>query len=239
MPPVLDAEVLRHRDLHAFDVVAVPDRLEHRVGEPQVEDLLQAHLSQVVVDPVQLGLVDVLVQFLGQGAGGGSVISERLLHHDPPRRGQASLGQALDDRAEQEGWDLQVEHRTVGALDRLGDPLVGRRVAEVALHVRQSCREAVEDGGIDRLPGALDRLAGALHQLVHRPVVDRNSDDRALQQPAPLEPVQRSERHHLRQVAGDPEDHEDVRGPLTRALWLAAPGVVWLSIVAVIVISLA
>ena len=114
--PVLDAEVLGHRDLHAFHEVPVPDRLEHRVGEPQVEDLLEPHLSQVVVDPVQLRLVEELVQFLGQGAGGGSVAPERLLHHDAPRRGQAGSGQALDHRAEQERRDLKVEHRAAGAL---------------------------------------------------------------------------------------------------------------------------
>ena len=91
---VLDAEVLGHRDLHALDVVAVPDRLEHRVGEPQVEDLLQAHLPQVVVDPVQLGLVDVLVQLLGQGAGRLLVVPERLLHHHarPSRSGRRRPG---------------------------------------------------------------------------------------------------------------------------------------------------
>jgi hypothetical protein len=37
---VLDAEVLRHRDLDRRDVVAAPDRLEHRVREPQVDDLV-------------------------------------------------------------------------------------------------------------------------------------------------------------------------------------------------------
>ena len=63
---VLDAEVLRHRDLHAGDEVAIPDRLEHRVGEAQVEDLLEAHLAEVVVDAQQLRLVDVLVQLVGQ-----------------------------------------------------------------------------------------------------------------------------------------------------------------------------
>ena len=36
----LDAEALGHRDLDALDVVAVPDRLEQRVREAQVEDLL-------------------------------------------------------------------------------------------------------------------------------------------------------------------------------------------------------
>ena len=59
-------------------------------------------------------------------------------------------------------------------------------------------------------------------RLVHGLVVDRNPDDRALQQPAPLEPVQRSERHHLRQVTGNPKDDENVGDPLIRAVRLAA-----------------
>ena len=65
---ILDAEVLRHRDLHARDVVPAPDRLEHGVREPEVDDLLQAHLPEVVVDAVELGLVDVLVKLCGQRA---------------------------------------------------------------------------------------------------------------------------------------------------------------------------
>ena len=53
-------------------------------------------------------------------------------------------------------------------------------------------------------------VAGSLDELVDGPVVDRHADDRAVQQTPPLEPVQRPERHHLGQVAGDPEDHEYV-----------------------------
>jgi hypothetical protein len=34
-----------------------------------MENLLEAHLSEVVVDAVELGLVDVLVQFVGQRVG--------------------------------------------------------------------------------------------------------------------------------------------------------------------------
>ena len=54
MPAVLDAEALGHRDLDRRDVIAVPYGLEHRVREPQVEDLLQRHLAEEVVDPVEL-----------------------------------------------------------------------------------------------------------------------------------------------------------------------------------------
>ena len=91
---ILDAEVLGHRDLDALDVVPVPDRLEHRVREAQEEDLLEAHLPEEVVDPVELRLVDVLVQLVGERAGGFEVVAEGLLHDDArasssgrPRRG--------------------------------------------------------------------------------------------------------------------------------------------------------
>ncbi len=86
---VLDAEVLGHRDLDAVDVVPVPDRLEHRVGEAEVEDLLEAHLPEEVVDPVELGLVDVLVQLGGERAGGVEVVAERLLDDDARRSSSA------------------------------------------------------------------------------------------------------------------------------------------------------
>ena len=79
---VLDPEVLGHRDLDGRDVVAVPDRLEHRVREAQVEDLVEAHLPEVVVDAVELRLVDVLVQLVGERAGRLEVVPERLLDDD-------------------------------------------------------------------------------------------------------------------------------------------------------------
>ena len=68
---VLDAEVLGHRDLHGLDVVPVPDRLQHRVREAEVEDLLDPHLPEVVVDAQELRLVDVLVQLVGERTGRG------------------------------------------------------------------------------------------------------------------------------------------------------------------------
>jgi hypothetical protein len=50
-------------------VISVPDRLEHRVREPQEEDLLETQLSEVVVDPEQLSLVDVSMDLGDKGLG--------------------------------------------------------------------------------------------------------------------------------------------------------------------------
>jgi len=49
-----------HRYLHAVDVVAVPHRLENRVGEPENQQILDHLFAQVMVDPVDLALVENL-----------------------------------------------------------------------------------------------------------------------------------------------------------------------------------
>ena len=147
---VLDAEALGHRDLDAGEVVPVPHRLEHGVGEPEVEELLEAHLPEEVVDPVDLRLVEVLVELVRRATGRGLVVTERLLDDHAGLVGETGLGEALDDGAEQERWDLQVEDRLLGALDRRADLLVGGGVGEVALHVGEPGREAVEHLGIER-----------------------------------------------------------------------------------------
>ncbi len=54
--PALDPDVLRGGDLDVVDVVAVPDRLEQRVGEPQRQQVLDRLLAQVVIDPEDLRL---------------------------------------------------------------------------------------------------------------------------------------------------------------------------------------
>ena len=146
------------------------------------------------------------------------VVAERLLDDDPRGLRQPGLGEALDDPAEEERRDLEVEDRRLGALDRLADALVGRRRPRSRPDVREPVGEAVEDLLVELLARADDRLARALDELVDRPVVDRDADDRAVEQPALLEPVQRAEGHHLREVARDPEDDEDVRGPLLARL---------------------
>jgi hypothetical protein len=54
LAPALDTEALGHGDLHAADKAPVPQWLQHRIGEPQVQDVLHRQLPQEVVDPVEL-----------------------------------------------------------------------------------------------------------------------------------------------------------------------------------------
>jgi hypothetical protein len=179
-------------------------------AKAEVDDLLEPHLPEVVVDPEELRLAHVLVQLCGELLGRSEVVPEGLLDDDAGALGQARLGEPLDDPPEQEGRDLEVEDGQLGAVDRSADALVGRGVPEVAGDVLKTVGKALEDRLVELLAGADDRLAGALDELLQRPVVGCDADDRAIQEPALLEPVERVERHYLREIPRDSEGDEHI-----------------------------
>jgi hypothetical protein len=149
-------------------------------------------------------------------------VAERLLDHHPRVPREAGVGEALHDAAEEERRDLEVEDRCARPAERRGDALIRRRIGEVARHVRQPGGEALEDPLVQRLAAGRDRDPRVVAQIVGAPVVDGDADDRAVEQAAPFEPVQRSECHHLREIARDPEGDERVGGP-SRRLFSGAP----------------
>ena len=52
-----DRQLFVDGDLDMVDVVAIPDRLEHPVGEAKDQDVLDGFLAEIVVDPVDLMFV--------------------------------------------------------------------------------------------------------------------------------------------------------------------------------------
>ena len=157
-PPVLDSEVLRHRDLDAVHVAAVPHRLEDRVREPQVDDVHHRLLAEEVVDAHDLRLLEHLVQLLVELARRGEIVAERLLDHEAGALGDAGLGEPMDDHREQRRRDLEIEHDLLRALHRLGDALVGVGLRVVAGDVAEPAQEPVEHLGVDVIDLRLDRL---------------------------------------------------------------------------------
>ena len=157
--PILDAEGLRHRDLDRLDVVAVPERFEDLVREPQVHDVLDRLLAQEVIDPVDLVLGQHLQQLAVECLRGREVVAERLLDHDPRTVGELLFGEPSHDGAEQVGWDLQVEQRMVGGADRLMQPVDRVGIVQIAGHVPQPPQEPVERVGVDDADAVLDRRA--------------------------------------------------------------------------------
>ena len=84
-----------------------------------------------MVDPVELRLVDVLVELVGERAADAKVVAERLLDDDPAPSVAPALARAADHRAEQGRRDLEVEHRAAASPRRLRRLVEGLGVAEV------------------------------------------------------------------------------------------------------------
>ena len=70
----LDAEVFRHGDLHALDMVAVPERLQERIGEAEEEHVMHRPLPQVMVDAEDRRLVEGAEQDLVELLRRGEVV---------------------------------------------------------------------------------------------------------------------------------------------------------------------
>src|SRR5712672_79478 len=97
--PSLDPDRLGNRDLDVVDELPVPDRLEDAVREPQREHVLDRLFAEVVVDPEDLALVEVLANQLIQRTRRFEVVTERLLDDQTrPAFRSASLAECVDDR---------------------------------------------------------------------------------------------------------------------------------------------
>ena len=131
-----DAHVLGHGDLHVGDVVGVPNRLEHHVGEAQGKDVLHGLLAQIVVnaeDRIRLeDFGDHPVKLLG----GSEVVAKGLLDDDAapsPLRGvgESRLGQLASHLREGLGGHRHVEGVVAaGAPDPVQLRYCGRQAAE-------------------------------------------------------------------------------------------------------------
>src|SRR4051795_13028541 len=74
-----DPDVLGRRDLDVVDVVAVPDRLEHEVREPERHHVLDGLLAQVVIDAVVLLLAEDVLDDVLELARGLEVEDEAVI----------------------------------------------------------------------------------------------------------------------------------------------------------------
>ena len=128
---------------------AVPDRLEERVGEAEVEQVLHRPLAEVVVDAEDRRLVESAQEDLVERLRRVEVVAERLLDDDPGARGAARLAELLHDQLEQAGRDGQVVGRVLGGAEFLAEGLEGRRVLVVAVDVAEQAAELGERGLVD------------------------------------------------------------------------------------------
>jgi hypothetical protein len=147
----LDAEALGHRDLHALDVGAVPDRLDDRVGEAEIEQVLHRLLAEEVVDAVDRTLVEHLLQRAVDG----------------PRARQVATEGLLDDHARASGTTRGAELRRDGGEQARRNREVVAWVARRRRARRAAQRRSRPRGSRRRPAGAWPRVAAVVRR---RPV---------------------------------------------------------------------
>ena len=201
--------------------MSIPQRLEDGVVEAEAEQVLHGLLPEVVVDPEDLVLVQLVVQGVVELARAREVVAEGLLDHD------AAEGRILQLVTVEETRHDQVAYRPgeeIGAEGQIEEPrhlgaAGGRQrveirtqaaerggVVDVAAAIEEAGRQRVEGlggGGVHRLPQLLAKRVvgvGAATDGDHLHALREMS--------GAMEPDER--RHELlpREISAPAEDHE-------------------------------
>ena len=220
------ADVFGHRDLHMVDVVAVPQRLVHLVGEAERQEVLDGLLAEVVVDAEHVvGREDALDDRVAL-ARGPEVGAERLLDDDPAPRvalllGEAGQLQLLGHDREHLRRDGEVERVVahgaafgVELVDGLLELAERRRVVEGPLDEPDALCELAPHVLVERGAGVLlDGVVDELGEVLVLPVASGEPDQRepGRQEPPVREVVHRGHQLLAGQVARHAEDDEGAR----------------------------
>ena len=163
-----------------------------------------------MVDAQDLVVAQHMAQPGVQFARRVQVVAERFLDRDPAVAHELGCAEVHDDRAEKRRRHFQVEQRPLAAADLGGEFAVQRVVGDVTGQVGDPAGEPAENRLVEFLAGTQDRLAGMIHQLLGGDLVAGHPDDRAVEQLAALQAVQRAEGHLSGEITGNAEDHQQV-----------------------------
>ena len=208
-PPPLDANALGHGDLHAVDVVAVPDRLEQRVAEAEIEQVLHRLLAEVVIDTEDVHLGKYGKERPVERLRGGQVTTERLLRHDAATSGAAGATELLDHGRRQTRRNGEVVQGPLRRAQLATQEIERRRVLVVAVHIAEQGRKLVEGGAVDAAV-LLQAVLGSCFQLVEVPACFGHADDRHVQMTALHHRLERRKDLLVRKVSGRAEEDQRI-----------------------------
>src|SRR5262249_8956341 len=209
-----DAEVLGHRDLDALDVVAVPDGLEERVREAEVQEVLDRLLTEIVVDAEDRGFRQHRMQDPVELLGRRQVAPEGLFDDDAGVIRAAGLAEPFDHGREQAGRDREVVRRALrlGVLQRRADRGERAGVPVVTVHVAHGLGELLERVlVVDATAVLLDAVVTSLAEVVDGPLRRRRPDHRDREMTALGKGVERGKDLLVGEVARCAEEDQRVR----------------------------
>src|ERR1035438_10499263 len=104
--------------MDAGHVVAVPDRLQERIGETEIEDIHDRLLSEEMVDAEDRIFREHRPRDSIELPRGRQVASEGLFDNHARMRGQVRSTEPFDHHLEERGRDSEVVRRAPGAAPR-------------------------------------------------------------------------------------------------------------------------
>src|SRR6267142_6421206 len=78
----LNSEVFRHGNLHALDLIAVPERLQQRVLEAEENHIMHRPLAQIMIDAEDVLLVEIAKQNLVKRLRRCEVVTKGFFNDD-------------------------------------------------------------------------------------------------------------------------------------------------------------
>ena len=216
----LDPKIFGQGDLHALDVVSVPEGLQEGVREPEEQHVVHRPLAEVMVDAKDPSLVEARQQRTVERLRRNEVATERLFDDDATAIGPARSGQLFHDEPEQCGWDGEVVRRALGGAELPANGLERRRISVIAVDVAQHSAQRVERHGV-KPAVLLHAVARAGTELVDGPPGLRHADDRHVEMAALRHRLQRREDLLVREIARRAEEHERIGDAVAHRAFLS------------------
>jgi hypothetical protein len=134
LPRPSDTEVFRHRDLHAFDALPIPQRLEKELAKRKKAGLNRV-FAQVVVDAKNVFFPEDAVHHPVQSLRCGKIMSERFFDYDARAIGATRFAEPMNDGLEQAGRDGKIVRRLLRVAQFSAQLLKSRRIGIVAVNI--------------------------------------------------------------------------------------------------------
>src|SRR4029077_10502197 len=207
----LNSKVLRHSNLYALDLIAVPERFQNRILEADEDHVVHRPFSQVMIDAEDVLLIEGAEKNPIKLLRRDKVVTEGFFNDNASAVGTVCLGQLFHNQPEQRGRDGEVVRRPLRGAELLSDRLKSRRVLIVTINIAQQTAELFESRGIDTSPVFLDTVARPRPELVDVPTGLSYADNRNVEVTPFQHRLQRREDFFVSKIAGGAEKNQRIR----------------------------
>src|SRR5208337_1107357 len=205
----LYAEILRHRDLHALNIVAVPERLHERIGEAENDHVVHRALPQVMIDPENRGFVELSEKNLIQMSRRFQIVTERLFDDDTGIGRAAAMRELLEHRLEHGGRNREVVGRPLRRFQFSPQRSESFGLPVVSIHVTEQAGKFLKSSCIHSAV-ILEAIVGPCLQLLQVPASLGDADDRYVEMTALDHRLQRGKYLLVREVPGCTEENKRI-----------------------------